>query len=245
MHRKTLNKNFPSVITIFSAPNYLGVYQNRGVVLEYANKNITIRQYNSMTHPYWLPNFMDAFTWSLPFVGSNSAFFLQFSSTLPNGNRFKVTEMLLAILSTCSDDEIAESESDEDAAARGVNEPPTKPGRLGAKKAADQKQDYGCGEDATRVPNSPVRPLYMIPDLKLIPYHPAERKQRTLQSWIPLPTAATPHKGVPMPLLCKATRSETVSEPSTTRMPSSLPTSVLCSHFPLQSPLGYRERASS
>ena len=88
--------------------------------------------------------------------------------------------MLLAILSTCSDDEIAESESDEDAAARGVNEPPTKPDRLGAKKAADKKQDYGCGEDATRVPNSPVRPLYVIPDLKLIPYHPAERKQRTL-----------------------------------------------------------------
>ncbi len=72
MHKKTPQKKFPSVITIFSAPNYLDVYHNRGAVLKYANKNITIRQYNSSSHPYWLPNFMDAFTWSLPFVGAKS-----------------------------------------------------------------------------------------------------------------------------------------------------------------------------
>jgi serine/threonine-protein phosphatase 2B catalytic subunit len=70
--RKTPKRNFPSVITIFSAPNYLDVYKNRGAILKYANKNITIRQYNSSSHPYWLPNFMDAFTWSLPFVGLKS-----------------------------------------------------------------------------------------------------------------------------------------------------------------------------
>ena len=72
MHRKTPTKKFPSVITVFSAPNYLDAYHNRGAVLKYANKNITIRQYNSSPHPYWLPNFMDGFTWSLPFVGSKS-----------------------------------------------------------------------------------------------------------------------------------------------------------------------------
>ena len=72
MFRKTPTKKFPSVITVFSAPNYLDVYHNRGAVLKYANKNITIRQYHSRNHPYWLPNFMDAFTWSLPFVGAKS-----------------------------------------------------------------------------------------------------------------------------------------------------------------------------
>src|SRR5882762_1572656 len=77
MHRKTPTKKFPSVITIFSAPNYLDVYHNRGAVLKYANKNITIRQYNSSSHPYWLPNFMDAFTWSLPFVGAKSQYIPQ------------------------------------------------------------------------------------------------------------------------------------------------------------------------
>lgn len=72
MHRRTPTKRFPSVITVFSAPNYLDVYHNRGAVMKYANKNITIRQFNSSSHPYWLPNFMDAFTWSLPFVGEKS-----------------------------------------------------------------------------------------------------------------------------------------------------------------------------
>jgi serine/threonine-protein phosphatase 2B catalytic subunit len=76
MHRKTPTKKFPSVITIFSAPNYLDVYHNRGAILKYANKNITIRQYNASPHPYWLPNFQNAFTWSLPFVGAKSAFAL-------------------------------------------------------------------------------------------------------------------------------------------------------------------------
>ncbi|EIN04732.1 Metallo-dependent phosphatase [Punctularia strigosozonata HHB-11173 SS5] len=92
MHRK--HKKFPSVITIFSAPNYLDVYHNRGAVIKYANKNITIRQYNWTSHPYWLPNFMDAFTWSLPFVGA------------------KIVEMLLAVLSVCSAEELEEGEEE-------------------------------------------------------------------------------------------------------------------------------------
>lgn len=81
MFRKTPAhlKKFPSVITIFSAPNYLDVYGNRGAVIKYRDRNITIRQYNSTGHPYWLPNFMDAFTWSLPFVGAKSKCILMVS----------------------------------------------------------------------------------------------------------------------------------------------------------------------
>lgn len=72
MYRKSPSKKFPSLITIFSAPNYLDVYHNRAAVLKYENRNITIRQYNASPHPFWLPNFMNAFTWSLPFVGAKS-----------------------------------------------------------------------------------------------------------------------------------------------------------------------------
>ncbi|KAI0260731.1 Metallo-dependent phosphatase [Gloeopeniophorella convolvens] len=93
MFRKTPTKKFPSVITVFSAPNYLDVYHNRGAVLKYANKSITIRQYHARPHPYWLPNFMDAFTWSLPFVGA------------------KIIEMLLAVLAVCSQEELEDESS--------------------------------------------------------------------------------------------------------------------------------------
>lgn len=67
MYRKSA-KGFPSVITLFSAPNYLDAYNNKGAILRYEDNVMNIRQFNCMPHPYWLPNFMDVFTWSLPFV---------------------------------------------------------------------------------------------------------------------------------------------------------------------------------
>ena len=61
-------EDFPAVITVFSAPNYCDVYNNKGAIIKFENSTLNIQQFNYTQHPYCLPDFMDVFAWSLPFV---------------------------------------------------------------------------------------------------------------------------------------------------------------------------------
>jgi len=96
MHKTNNATGFPTVITIFSAPNYCDVYNNKGAILKFDNNTLNILQFNFSSHPYHLPNFMDVFTWSLPFVVE------------------KVTEMLYYMLQPTSEEEAEQDIGDEE-----------------------------------------------------------------------------------------------------------------------------------
>jgi len=101
MHRRNEDTGFPSLITLFSAPNYLDAYNNKGAIMKYENNVINIRQFNHSPHPYILPGFMDVFAWSLPFVAE------------------KVAELLIVICNLVDD---ASAEKEEMAAAKVLEE---------------------------------------------------------------------------------------------------------------------------
>jgi serine/threonine-protein phosphatase 2B catalytic subunit len=86
MHRWKGLKEFPTVITIFSAANYCDSYNNKGGVVKFENNSLNIQQYSSAPHPYCLPDFMNAIGWSIPFLCE------------------KITEMLMHILNVQSSD---------------------------------------------------------------------------------------------------------------------------------------------
>jgi len=68
MHRWGGSQAFPSVITVFSAPNYCGSYKNKGAVILIENDKMNIKQYKDVEQPFNLPNNLDLFSWSLPFL---------------------------------------------------------------------------------------------------------------------------------------------------------------------------------
>ena len=68
MHRWDGESSFPYVITLFSAPNYWDYYSNKAAVLILKDGGISIKQYDQSEHPYYLPDQLDVFSWSMPFL---------------------------------------------------------------------------------------------------------------------------------------------------------------------------------
>ena len=71
MHRWGGPNAFPSVVTVFSAPNYQGTYKNKGAVIMLDGK-FNIKQFRETETPYRLPGNLDLFAWSLPFVAQKT-----------------------------------------------------------------------------------------------------------------------------------------------------------------------------
>ena len=87
MHRWDGPASFPYVITIFSAPNYCGYYENKASVLIIDRGNLSLKQYDESEPPYRLPDNMDVFSWSMPFLAE------------------KITQMLVTVVTKFEEDE--------------------------------------------------------------------------------------------------------------------------------------------
>jgi serine/threonine-protein phosphatase 2B catalytic subunit len=87
MHRWGNKDSFPYVITIFSAPNYCGYYDNKGSILILDEGNLQLKQYQESEPPYRLPDGLNVFSWSLPFLAE------------------KVSSMLMTVVKKCSEDD--------------------------------------------------------------------------------------------------------------------------------------------
>lgn len=92
MHRWDGPASFPYVITIFSAPNYCGYYENKASVLIIDKGNLSLKQYDESETPYRLPDNLDVFSWSMPFLAE------------------KVVSMLYTIVKKGIEDEIIEGD---------------------------------------------------------------------------------------------------------------------------------------
>ena len=94
MHRWGGAQAFPSVITVFSAPNYCGSYKNKGAVILIENDKMNIKQYKDVEQPFNLPNNLDLFSWSLPFLADKIGEMLDCvlkRSQLVSGGQLKVS----------------------------------------------------------------------------------------------------------------------------------------------------------
>eukprot|EP00347_Sterkiella_histriomuscorum_P020975 403335741 len=87
MHYWEKPQSLPTVITIFSAPNYCDVYKNKAAVIKLEGENFSIKNYEEVPHPYHLPGGINLFQFSMPYLAD------------------KVLDMLLHILKKGDEDE--------------------------------------------------------------------------------------------------------------------------------------------
>ena len=68
-------------MTIFSAPNYCGVYTNKGAIAKLENDDIKVIQFTFAPKKELLLQLGDAFTWTIPILSKNLMdFFIEFLS---------------------------------------------------------------------------------------------------------------------------------------------------------------------
>ena len=100
MHKWGSKDSFPYFITIFSAPNYCGSYNNKAAVLILKNNNLQLKQYQETEAPYRLPDNLNLISWSMPFLAE------------------KITGMLYQMLKVCSPQELMEFETKDETDAK-------------------------------------------------------------------------------------------------------------------------------
>jgi len=65
------------VLTIFSAPDYCGEYGNKGAFLLVMKDRFEVQQIRAVQHPFYLPDFADGITFSIPVLLENIVGILQ------------------------------------------------------------------------------------------------------------------------------------------------------------------------
>eukprot|EP01102_Stenamoeba_stenopodia_P004437 TRINITY_DN14746_c0_g1_i1.p1 TRINITY_DN14746_c0_g1~~TRINITY_DN14746_c0_g1_i1.p1 ORF type:complete len:733 (+),score=153.21 TRINITY_DN14746_c0_g1_i1:248-2446(+) len=98
-HLVVPGENILPVITVFSAPNYCGIYDNKACFMRLENTKYSFEQFSAVPAPYYLPRFMNCITYTLPALAEAmmkaSAFLLSYWLCGDEDDRDPIDESLL------------------------------------------------------------------------------------------------------------------------------------------------------